>query len=488
MNKWEENLALTFDDISLSPAYSDVLPNEVSLEHNLCKNLILNMPIISAAMDTVTEHKMAIVMAQRGGFGVIHKNMSIASQVSEVDKVKKYESGMILDPITISPAHLLRQAHEIMDKYSISGIPVTENEKLVGIITHRDLRFEGDLEKPVKDFMTSKENLVTASRDTDLESAKSILHRHRIEKLPVVDQDFKLIGLITIKDIQKSTAFPKATKDNHGRLFVGAAVGTDAESTQRVSALIKAGADLICIDTAHGHSKKSIESVKAVRKKHPEILIVAGNVATEEGTEALIKAGADIIKVGMGPGSICTTRVISGVGIPQISAIMACSKKAKKMGYSIIADGGIKFSGDIVKALALGAGAVMVGNILAGSEESPGETVLYRGRTYKVYRGMGSLGAMKKGSRDRYNQESIAEFSKLVPEGIEGRVPYRGSAQGILDQMTGGICAGLGYTGSKNIATLQDVARFVRLTPQSLRESHVHDVSITKEAPNYRIE
>ena len=488
MSKWEENIALTFDDISLSPAYSEVLPNEVNLTHNLCKNLTLNIPILSAAMDTVTENNMARVMAQRGGFGVIHKNMSIFSQAKEVEKVKKYESGMILDPITISPTHLLREAHAIMDKYSISGIPVTENKKLVGIITHRDLRFEKNLEKPVKEFMTPQEKLVTAEKDITLEKAKTILHRHRIEKLPVVNHDFTLIGLITIKDIQKSTAFPKATKDQHGRLFVGAAVGTSADTVERAQALVKSGVDLICVDTAHGHSKKSIENVKALKKIYPEILIVAGNVATEEGTEALIRAGADIVKVGMGPGSICTTRVVSGVGIPQISAILACSKKAKKMGHSIIADGGIKFSGDVVKALALGAGAVMVGNLLAGADESPGETVLYRGRTYKVYRGMGSLGAMKKGSRDRYSQEDIFDISKLVPEGIEGRVPYRGSAQGILDQMVGGICAGLGYTGSKNITALQDTARFVRLTSQSLKESHVHDISITKEAPNYRIE
>ena len=488
MSKWEENTALTFDDISLLPAYSEVLPSEVSLTHSLCDNLSLNMPILSAAMDTVTENIMARVMAQRGGFGVIHKNMSISSQAKEVEKVKKYESGMILDPITISPNHLLREAHEIMDKHSISGVPVTENKKLVGIITHRDLRFEVNLEKPVKQCMTPGDKLVTAEKDITLEKAKTILHRYRIEKLPVVDQQFHLIGLITIKDIEKSTDFPKATKDQHGRLFVGAAVGTDIETEERAQALVQSGADLICIDTAHGHSKKALERVKALKKKYPEILIMAGNVATEEGTEAIIKAGADIVKVGMGPGSICTTRVVSGVGVPQISAIIACSKKAKKMGRSIVADGGIKFSGDIVKALALGAGAVMVGNLLAGSDESPGETVLYRGRTYKVYRGMGSLGAMKKGSRDRYNQDDIFNLSKLVPEGIEGRVPYRGSAHGILDQMIGGVCAGLGYIGSKDINSLQDKARFVRLTSQSLKESHVHNVNITKEAPNYRIE
>ena len=480
--------AFTFDDISLVPAYSEVLPSQTDISSPLCEKLSLRMPIISAAMDTVTENQMARVMAQRGGFGVIHKNMSFSSQAKEVEKVKKYESGMILDPISLQPEELLQKAQEIMKAHSISGVPVTVNQKLVGIITNRDLRFETDLQQPLHKIMTGKEKLITAKKNISLEEAKKVLHRHRIEKLPVVDDDFRLIGLITIKDIEKATAFPLASKDRHGRLFVGAAVGTSAETEERVSALVKAGVDLICVDTAHGHSKKVMNTVSYIKKTYPECLIMAGNVATAEGTKALIQAGADIVKVGIGPGSICTTRVISGVGIPQISAIIECSKMAKKMQSSIVADGGIKFSGDIVKALALGAQAVMLGNLLAGSDESPGETVLYRGRTYKVYRGMGSLSAMKKGSKDRYGQEETMDFSKLVPEGIEGRVPYRGSVFGLLDQLEGGLRSGLGYTGSKDIVSLQKNVKFVQLSAQSLKESHVHDVSITKEAPNYRLE
>ena len=413
MSKWEEKTAFTFDDISLLPSYSEILPSETNISNLLCEGLSIRVPVLSAAMDTVTENRMARVMAQTGGFGVIHKNMSIVSQCKEVEKVKKYESGMILDPVTLSPEALLEEACELMSRFSISGVPVTRNKELVGIITNRDLRFETDLDQPIHKFMTPKEKLVTAEKNITLEEAKKILHRHRIEKLPVVDEKFHLIGLITIKDIEKSTAFPKATKDQHGCLFVGAAVGTGKETTERVEALVKAGVDLICIDTAHGHSKKVIETVQETKKQFSEIFVMAGNVATEEGTEALIKAGADIIKVGMGPGSICTTRVISGVGVPQISAILDCSKTAKKFGKSIVADGGIKYSGDVVKALGLGAAAVMIGNLLAGSDESPGETVLYRGRTYKVYRGMGSLGAMKKGSKERYAQEDVADFSKI---------------------------------------------------------------------------
>ena len=487
MLKADQDMALTFDDISLIPSYSEILPGQAHLRHSICEGLSLNMPIISAAMDTVTENQMARVMAQRGGFGVIHKNMSIVSQVREVEKVKKYESGMILDPVTLSPDSLLLEAHNIMAKFSFSGLPVTEEGKLVGILTNRDIRFETNLEQPVKDLMTPKEKLITAGKNITLEEAKKILHRHRIEKLPVVDGGFKLIGLITIKDIKKATAFPEATKDKHGRLFVGAAVGTGPDTSDRIKALIEAGVDLICVDTAHGHSKKVMERVREV-KQAADVFVMAGNAATAEGTEALIKAGADIVKVGIGPGSICTTRVVSGVGVPQISAILECSKSAKTLKRSIIADGGIKFSGDIVKALALGADGVMVGNLLAGSDESPGEMVLYRGRTYKVYRGMGSLGAMKKGSKDRYGQGDTFDSEKLVPEGIEGRVPYRGSANGILDQLVGGLRAGLGYTGSKDIKTLQKTAKFIRLTQQSLRESHIHDVTVTKEAPNYRIE
>ena len=481
-------LAFTFDDISLLPSYSEVLPLETDVSVRLCEGLLLRMPILSAAMDTVTEHKMAQVMAQRGGFGVIHKNMSIASQAKEVEKVKKYESGMIQDPVTLSPDELLKKAREVMKAYSISGVPIAKNKKLVGIITNRDLRFETDLEQPIHKFMTGKKKLVIAKKNISLSEAKKILHRHRIEKLPVVDDKFQLTGLITIKDIEKATAFPKANKDSQGRLFVGAAVGVSKDTEERLSVLIEKGVDLICVDTAHGHSKKVMDQIAYIKKTYPDCFVVAGNVATAEGTSALISAGADIVKVGIGPGSICTTRVISGVGVPQISAIMDCAKKAKQMGRSIIADGGIKYSGDIVKALALGANAVMLGNLLAGSDESPGETVLYRGRAYKVYRGMGSLGAMKKGSKDRYAQGNTMEESKLVPEGIEGRVPYRGSVSDLLDQLLGGLKSGLGYTGAGDIPTLQKTVRFVHLTSQSLKESHVHDVTITKEAPNYRLE
>ena len=480
--------AFTFDDISLVPSYSEVLPSETDVTVRLCDHLTLTMPIISAAMDTVTENKMARVMAQKGGFGVIHKNMSISSQAKEVEKVKKYESGMILDPVTLSPDDLLEKAHEIMKAHSISGVPVTKDKKLTGIITNRDLRFETDLNQPISKFMTVKEKLVTAKKNITLQEAKKMLHRHRIEKLPVVDKNFHLIGLITIKDIEKATAFPEANKDSHGRLFVGAAVGVSKNTDQRLSALVQAGVDLLCVDTAHGHSKKVMDKVRYIKKAYPRCLVMAGNVATAEGTKALIQAGADIVKVGIGPGSICTTRIISGVGVPQISAIIECSKMAKKMGRTIVADGGIKYSGDIVKALALGASTVMLGNLLAGSDESPGETILYRGRTYKVYRGMGSLAAMKKGSKERYAQEDTMDFSKLVPEGIEGRVPHRGSVSDLLNQLIGGLKSGLGYTGAKDIPTLQKQAKFVQLTSQSLKESHVHDVTITKEAPNYRLE
>ncbi len=488
MSEPEGKTAFTFDDISLVPSYSDVLPSEVDISSQLCEGLTLTMPIISAAMDTVTEHKMAQVMAQRGGFGVIHKNMSIDSQSREVEKVKKYESGMILDPITLCPDNLLQEAQDIMSEFSISGVPITKNKELVGIITNRDLRFETDLSQPINKVMTVKDKLITAQKNITLEEAKKILHKYRIEKLPVVDSKFNLVGLITIKDIEKATTFPFANKDKHGRLFVGAAIGTGKGYLERVESLVKAGTDLICVDTAHGHSKSVINCVKEVKKNYPDIFIMAGNVATPEGTEALIKAGSDIVKIGIGPGSICTTRIVSGVGVPQISAVMECSKMAKKLGKEIVSDGGIKYSGDIVKALALGGSAVMIGNLLAGSDEGPGETILYRGRTYKIYRGMGSLGAMKKGSKDRYAQEDVLSLSKLVPEGIEGRVPYRGSVNAILDQLIGGLRAGLGYTGSKSVETLQKNVKFVRLSFQSLRESHVHDVTITKESPNYRIE
>lgn len=480
--------ALTFDDVLLVPAYSEVVPTEISADSFLARDVVLKVPVISAAMDTVTENKVARVMAQMGGLGIIHKNMDIETQGFEVEKVKKYESGMILDPITLSPEKPVSAALELMRRYSISGVPITVNGKLVGILTNRDLRFETNVHQPISALMTPEDRLVTAPVGTTLQQAKSILQKHRIEKLPVVDSRGHLKGLITIKDIEKSQTFPQATKDRHGRLLVGAAVGVDATSRERASALVAAGVDVVCVDTAHGHSKNVISMVRDLRAHYPELLIIAGNVVTEEGTTELISAGADVIKVGVGPGSICTTRIVSGVGVPQITAIMNCARVAKKKGKTIIADGGVKFSGDVTKALALGANSVMIGNLLAGSDESPGETILYQGRTYKVYRGMGSLGAMQKGSKDRYGQMDVVDLDKLVPEGIEGKVPYRGSASGILHQLVGGLKSGMGYLGARNIAELQEKARFVRVTPQGLRESHVHDVSITKEAPNYRLE
>lgn len=481
-------LALTFDDILLLPFYSEIVPSQVSCDSWFAKDLYLKMPILSAAMDTVTENKVARVMAQLGGLGIIHKNMDIEAQAFEVEKVKKYESGMITDPITLGPEHKVSEALALMKRYSISGVPITIDGKLVGILTNRDLRFETNVDQPISNLMTKEDRLVTAPVGTTLAQAKVILQKHRIEKLPVVDGNKKLKGLITIKDIEKAENFPKATKDSRGRLVVGAAIGVDATSRDRAAALVNAGVDVLCIDTAHGHSKNVLEMVSHARKEFKDVIIIAGNVVTEDGTEALIKAGADVVKVGVGPGSICTTRIVSGVGMPQISAVMACSDVAKKKGKSIIADGGVKFSGDVVKALALGASSVMIGNLLAGADESPGETILYQGRTYKVYRGMGSLGAMAKGSKDRYAQYDVNDLDKLVPEGIEGKVPYRGSASAILHQLVGGLKSGMGYLGAVNIAELQKHARYVRVTPQGLRESHVHDVSITKEAPNYRLE
>ncbi len=480
-------LALTFDDILLVPQYSEIVPTEISPRSEFARGLYLNCPIISAAMDTVTENKMARVMAQQGGLGIIHKNLPIEQQAHEVEKVKKYESGMIMDPITLGPDRKVSEALEIMRKYSISGVPITVDGVLVGILTNRDLRFETNLEQPVSNLMT-KENLITAEVGTTLEQAKEILQKYRIEKLPVVDKQKKLKGLITIKDIEKAKAYPNATKDSHGRLMVGAAVGVDSTSRERVEALAAAGVDIIVVDTAHGHSKNVLNMVKWVSSNFKDVMVVAGNVVTAEATEALIKEGADVVKVGVGPGSICTTRIVAGVGMPQISAIMECAAAARKHGKTIIADGGIKYSGDITKALALGAGAVMIGNLLAGADESPGETILYHGRTYKVYRGMGSLGAMERGSKDRYFQGDVHDVDKLVPEGIEGRVPYKGSASAILHQLLGGLRSGMGYVGAATVAELQQKARFVRITSQGLRESHVHDVAITKEAPNYRLE
>ncbi|AHZ84572.1 IMP dehydrogenase [Bdellovibrio bacteriovorus] len=479
--------ALTFDDILLLPQYSEITPTDVVPRSVFARGKYLNTPIISAAMDTVTENRVARVMAQHGGLGIIHKNMDIDKQALEVEKVKKYESGMIMDPITLGPDHLVEEAVALMEKYSISGVPVTVNGELVGILTNRDLRFEENFNQPIRNLMT-KENLVTAKMGTTLDEAKKILQKHRIEKLPVVDSKGKLKGLITIKDIEKAKNYPQATKDEHGRLFVGAAVGVGPDSRDRVEALVAADVDVLCVDTAHGHSKNVIEMVKYISQKHKDVIVVAGNVVTADGTQALLDAGAEVVKVGVGPGSICTTRVVAGVGMPQISAVMECAKVARSRGKTIIADGGIKFSGDITKALALGANSVMIGNLLAGAEESPGETILFQGRTYKVYRGMGSLGAMSKGSKDRYGQMDVEENDKLVPEGIEGKVAYKGSASGVIHQLIGGLKSGMGYVGARNIDELQSKAKFVQISAMGLRESHVHDVSITKEAPNYRIE
>lgn len=487
MNNERPLLALTFDDILLVPQYSEVIPSAVTTRSHFARGITLNSPVISAAMDTVTGNKMARVMAQQGGLGIIHKNMSIEEQALEAEKVKKYESGMIRDPITIGPDKKVADALEIMRKYSISGVPITVDMKLVGILTNRDLRFETNTKQLIKDVMT-KDRLVTAEVGTTLEKAKEILQRHRIEKLPIVDKEGLLKGLITIKDIEKAKEYPLATKDSHGRLVAGAAVGIDATSRDRVQALVAAGCDVICVDTAHGHSKNVLDMVKWVSKTFKDTIVVAGNVVTKEGTEALIGRGAEVVKVGIGPGSICTTRVVAGVGMPQISAVIECSQAAKKLGKTIIADGGIKYSGDVTKALALGASCVMIGNLLAGADESPGESLLYQGRTYKVYRGMGSLGAMALGSKDRYFQSDVNDFEKLVPEGIEGKVPYKGSASAILHQLVGGLKSGMGYMGAQSIADLQAKAKFVQISSSGLRESHVHDVSITKEAPNYRLE
>ncbi|RLB06520.1 MAG: IMP dehydrogenase [Deltaproteobacteria bacterium] len=477
---------LTFDDILLVPAGSEVLPQEVDVSTRLTNSISLNIPLLSAAMDTVTEARTAISMAQEGGIGIIHRNLTIEAQVAEVDKVKKYESGMIVDPITMEPEQKVFEALEVMKRYRISGVPVTKNGKLVGILTNRDLRFERRLDAEISTVMT-KENLVTVPEGISLEESKEILHSHRIEKLLVVDEQNNLKGLITIKDIEKMESHPYACKDYLGRLRVGAAVGVGKDLEDRTRALIEAGVDVIVVDSAHGHSRGVIEAVKWIRKEFPICQIIAGNVATEEGTVALIEAGADAVKVGVGPGSICTTRVVAGIGVPQITAIMKAAKVAQKFNIPIISDGGVKYSGDVTKAIAAGADAVMIGNLFAGTDESPGEMVLYQGRSYKVYRGMGSLEAMREGSRDRYFQSNVEE-GKLVPEGIEGRVPYRGALSFCIHQLIGGLKAGMGYVGCKNIKDLKEKARFIKITSAGLRESHVHDVIITKEAPNYRIE
>jgi IMP dehydrogenase len=479
--------ALTFDDVLLEPAKSDVLPSEVDITTRLSRNIPLNLPLLSAAMDTVTDSRMAIAMAQQGGMGMLHKNMTIEGQADEVDRVKRSESGMIVNPITMSPDQKIHEAVAVMKRYKISGLPITSNGKLVGILTNRDLRFETRLNIKISELMT-KENLITVPVGTTLEEAESILHRYRVEKLPVVDSKYRLKGLITVKDIQKKIAYPNACKDRLGRLRVGAAIGATGDYLERAAALGKAGVDVLVIDTAHGHSTRVIEAVKQVKSKFPEIDLIAGNVATEEGTLALVKAGVDAVKVGMGPGSICTTRVVSGAGVPQITAVMDCAKVAHRSGIPIIADGGIKFSGDIAKAIAAGGDSVMIGSLFAGTDESPGETVLYQNRSYKVYRGMGSLEAMKAGSRDRYGQEGAFFEGKLVPEGIEGIVPYKGSVEIMIPQLSGGLRAGMGYCGCRNIEELQTRTRFLRITTFGLKESHVHDVLVTKEAPNYRTE
>lgn len=479
--------ALTFDDVLLIPARSNVLPRDVDVSTRLTNKIRLNIPLISAAMDTVTEWQMAVAIAREGGIGIIHKNMSIEDQCEMVDKVKRSESGMIKDPITLYPNQTVAEALDLMQKYRISGIPVIdENRKLVGILTNRDLRFEPDLNQPVEKLMT-KENLITAKGKVSLEQAEKILQKHKIEKLPVVDKQNRLIGLITFKDIQKKKSFPNACKDEHGRLRVGAAVGIQRDTLERVEALINSNVDVVVIDTAHAHSEGVLQMIKKIKKKFPDLQLIAGNVGTAEATIDVIKAGADCVKVGIGPGSICTTRVVAGVGVPQISAIMECAKAARKYNIPIIADGGIKQTGDIAKAIAAGADSVMIGSLFAGTDESPGEQVLYEGRSYKVYRGMGSLEAMKKGSKDRYFQDVEDDVKKLVPEGIEGRVPYKGPLSETIYQMIGGLRAAMGYCGVRNIQELQTKTKFVKITEAGLRESHPHDVIITKEAPNYRV-
>ncbi len=476
---------LTFDDVLLVPAHSTFFPKDADLTTSLTRTIKLQIPLVSAAMDTVTESRTAICMSREGGLGVIHKNMSPADQALEVDQVKKSESGMIVDPITMNPRQKIREALELMKKYRISGVPITENGKLVGILTNRDLRFETELDQVIEHVMT-KDKLVTVPPGTTLEDAKFHLHKHRIEKLLVVDKDYMLQGLITIKDIEKVRKYPHASKDALGRLIAGAAIGVGNDREERVEALVKAGVDVIVVDTAHGHSQAVIDAVRDVKRSYPDLQLVAGNVATAEAAEALAGAGVDAVKVGIGPGSICTTRVVAGVGVPQLTAIQDVARITRKKGIPLIADGGIKFSGDIPKALAFGADVVMIGSLFAGTGESPGDTILYQGRTYKTYRGMGSIGAMNKGSKDRYFQADVESEIKLVPEGIEGRVPYRGSLSDNVHQLLGGLRAGMGYTGCCNIRELQEKARFIKISNAGLKESHVHDVQITHEAPNYR--
>ncbi len=478
---------LSFDDVLLVPDYSAILPDEVQTRTRLTKDLELNIPIISAAMDTVTEALTAISMARAGGMGFIHRNLSIEEQVIEVDRVKKSESGMIVDPVTVHPDASISEVLQIMSKYRISGIPVVEGDKLVGIVTNRDLRFETQLDKKASEVMTS-ENLVTVPEKCTLEESKVMLHKHRIEKLLVVNPAGLLKGLITIKDIEKIKKYPNACKDSFGRLRAGAAIGVGSDMMERVQALLGAGADALVIDTSHGHSKNVMDAIKNIKSAFPKSQLIAGNVATESGAKALIDAGVDAVKIGIGPGSICTTRIVAGVGVPQLTAVQNCAAISKKTGVPIIADGGIKYSGDIAKALGAGADSVMLGSLLAGTQESPGELVIYQGRSYKAYRGMGSVEAMKKGSSDRYYQKDTEEDEELVPEGIVGRIPYRGTVRENIVQMIGGLKAGMGYLGAASIDELQEKARFIRISAAGLKESHVHDVVITKEAPNYRVE
>ncbi|MCK5542477.1 MAG: IMP dehydrogenase [Desulfobacterales bacterium] len=483
--KFDEGLS--FDDVLILPGYSDILPDEAKTHTRLTKNLNLSIPIISAAMDTVTEARSAIVMARMGGLGFIHRNLSIEEQAIEVDRVKKSESGMIVDPVTAKPETLIREVLSVMSKYKISGVPVVDGEKLAGIVTNRDLRFETELDKPVREVMTS-ENLITVPEKFTLEESKKILHQHRIEKLLVVDKHGKLKGLITIKDIEKIKKYPDACKDSFGRLRAGAAIGVGSDMMERTERLLKFGADVLVIDTSHGHSLNVIKAVQKIKASFPDCELIAGNVATADGAKALIDAGVDAVKIGIGPGSICTTRIIAGVGVPQFTAIENCKEISEKTGVPIIADGGIKFSGDITKALGAGANSVMLGSLLAGTKESPGEIVIFQGRSYKAYRGMGSIEAMKQGSSDRYYQKDSEGSEELVPEGIVGRIPYRGTVRGNLVQLLGGLKAGMGYVGAASIEELRNKARFVKISAAGLKESHVHDVIITKESPNYRID
>jgi IMP dehydrogenase len=479
--------ALTFDDVLLLPASSDVIPAIVDISTSLTRGIKLNIPLVSAAMDTVTEAATAIAMAREGGIGIIHKNMTSEAQAVEVDKVKKSESGMIVDPITMQPDQKIGEALKLMMHYRISGVPITVDGRLIGILTNRDLRFETDMNKPIKKAMT-KENLITVKGEITLEEAKKLLHQHKIEKLPVVDKNYNLKGLITIKDIEKAQKYPYSAKDSRGRLLVGAAVGILPNDEERVHVLMKAGVDVLVVDTAHGHTKAVMNTVKAIKSLYPNSQVVAGNVATKEATSDLIGVGADAVKVGIGPGSICTTRVVAGVGVPQITAIISCAQEARKHGVPIIADGGVKFSGDLTKAIAAGASSIMIGSLFAGTDEAPGERIIYQGRTYKAYRGMGSQEAMMKGSKDRYFQAEVTDTEKLVPEGIVGRVPDRGPLSENVYQLLGGLRAGMGYTGCHNIEELQSKAKMIKITSAGLKESHVHDVIIVKEAPNYKLE